>query len=46
MHIFLKLKTKSHTHTTAISVKTQICEQYLKLKKKYETIFKIAPLIK
>ena len=32
MHMFLELKTKSHTCTVMISVKAQIHEQYLKLK--------------
>lgn len=34
--MFLKPTTTAHTRTTAISVKTQICDQQLKLEKKYE----------
>ena len=32
MHMFLELKTKSHTCTIMIFVKAEIHEQYLKLK--------------
>lgn len=46
MHMFLELKTKSQLCTTAISVKTQISEQYFKLKKNYEAILKTFCLIK
>lgn len=36
MHTFLKPTTIAHICTRAISVKTQICDPYLKLEKKYE----------
>ena len=36
--MFLKPTTIAHTCTIAIAVKTQICDQYLKLEKKYEDI--------
>lgn len=38
MHMFLKPATIAHICTTAISVKSQICDQYLEQEKKYEAI--------